>query len=311
MAGHLYIIKEREFCRLNEPIFKVGRSACVFNRFMDYPNCSIVCFVVCVKDEVSCETEVLRTMQKRFVHHVEYGNEYYEGNLPDIIDCVMEVVSNHEGGLVSDAFMQGIFDDDKSWRTSNKRQSQSTAVLNFLVEHENDLTDTGFHGPDLYAWYTRANNKNNAIMYDSFLKLLCKHHDVTYNRRTDVVQFSTLVSKHRHARFDYKDVLDVKEWMRDHDIRPDAFEFKHCRERAGDMYQRFLLEREDRRDKFDSLPSFLRIMRYLSVACMYCPMEHERFFVGVRFKEAPPAAPRQTCPLPKPLEAFRYVGRTA
>lgn len=93
VLGYLYIIQEREFIRLNEPVYKIGQTTRInpFKRLKDYPNGSRPLFLrQIIKTEEQFDLQVVEShMIYRFSLNFkllsDYGKEYFEGDINKMI----------------------------------------------------------------------------------------------------------------------------------------------------------------------------------------------------------------------------------
>lgn len=77
-GGYVYMLREREFVRLNENTVKIGKTTRrPHSRLTNYPKNSEIIFVKQVDNCHTKETELLKNFKKRFVWMKEYGLEYY------------------------------------------------------------------------------------------------------------------------------------------------------------------------------------------------------------------------------------------
>jgi uncharacterized C2H2 Zn-finger protein len=85
--GFFYILKEREFIKTNENIYKIGKTGkeCVIERFKQYPNESILYGSWEVKDCHLFENIMKNIFKLKFKLRNDIGIEYFEGNLKDMI----------------------------------------------------------------------------------------------------------------------------------------------------------------------------------------------------------------------------------
>jgi hypothetical protein len=97
--GYLYIIREREFIKSCESIFKVGHTnkPSPYKRLSQYPNNSEVIAIVKVHDAKNAESAYLETLNSLcidcvFVHRRDIGREYYEGDVNRLVDILYQVV---------------------------------------------------------------------------------------------------------------------------------------------------------------------------------------------------------------------------
>jgi|AACY02.10.fsa_nt_gi hypothetical protein len=92
--GHLYLIKEREFIKTNENIFKIGKSINVKNRMMGYPKDSLIYCIHAIKPELDLgktERELIKQFDNTFTNRKDIGREYYE--TPDENSPICEFIN--------------------------------------------------------------------------------------------------------------------------------------------------------------------------------------------------------------------------
>jgi hypothetical protein len=82
---HIYLIREREFIRMNEPIFKLGRSSNIKNRCGSYPKNSEIIIILQVGDSVQVEKELLKQFKQLFSQRRDIGDEYFAGDKAHMI----------------------------------------------------------------------------------------------------------------------------------------------------------------------------------------------------------------------------------
>jgi len=88
--GTIYIIICREFIRLNEPVYKIGKTRSIEKRAKQYPKGSRVLFSEIVPDMHVCELDVLSSLRENpnVQERREYGSEYFHGDYRVIRDIV-------------------------------------------------------------------------------------------------------------------------------------------------------------------------------------------------------------------------------
>ncbi len=79
LPGWVYIAQLSEHIRLNESVFKTGRSCDLMIRMGSYPNGSALAFAAQVPDCIAAEAALLAAFRARFVHRRDIGAEYFEG----------------------------------------------------------------------------------------------------------------------------------------------------------------------------------------------------------------------------------------
>lgn len=83
-TNYIYLVKEREFIKTNENIYKIGRSKQEnTKRFLQYPKGSELIIQARCIDCIKTEKILINIFKTKFIHRKDIGNEYFEGN--DII----------------------------------------------------------------------------------------------------------------------------------------------------------------------------------------------------------------------------------
>lgn len=78
-GGHLYLIREREFLKTRELVFKIGKTTDVRHRMPAYPKDSLLYAMVhCPYALGDAEKRLLRHFDTHFVRRDDIGREYYE-----------------------------------------------------------------------------------------------------------------------------------------------------------------------------------------------------------------------------------------
>jgi hypothetical protein len=92
---YVYLLREREFIDLNEPIYKLGKTIQQPNtRLAGYPKGSEVLLFIDVKNCHSAEKALMQRFDSRYFHCKDIGREYYEGDLNSMKRDFFDVVSN-------------------------------------------------------------------------------------------------------------------------------------------------------------------------------------------------------------------------
>jgi len=80
-TNYIYLVKEREFIKTNENIYKIGRSKQEnTKRFLQYPKGSELIIQARCIDCIKTEKILIELFKKEFIHRRDIGNEYFEGN---------------------------------------------------------------------------------------------------------------------------------------------------------------------------------------------------------------------------------------
>ena len=80
----IYLLREREFVRLKEECYKLGRtSQDPAKRFEGYPKGSEIILYIAVDNSITAEKQLLTIFKKEFKQKKDYGSEYFCGENPD------------------------------------------------------------------------------------------------------------------------------------------------------------------------------------------------------------------------------------
>lgn len=96
---YVYIIRECDFVRLNEDIYKIGRTSKTNpeDRFQKYRKGTEIVAFFKVNNSIECENKMI----KCFSNHInikkmdEYGKEYFQGNRNELLSEILKIVINY------------------------------------------------------------------------------------------------------------------------------------------------------------------------------------------------------------------------
>lgn len=92
---YVYVIKEREFIKTNEDIYKIGRTIKGHSkRVLQYPKGSLVLDIIKVPDAVLYEKEIKRVFNKKFIQRKDIGTEYFETTLIKLRKQLYKIVDH-------------------------------------------------------------------------------------------------------------------------------------------------------------------------------------------------------------------------
>jgi hypothetical protein len=136
MLQYVYLLREREFIRLNENTFKVGKTTQEpYKRFSGYPKGSEVLAFIAVGDCHKMETEILEHFREHFQQRKEYGSEYFQGDRDKIIHsfllCVEDPFTGYHRRLANRApdTAPSALDSDSSAADSDDADSAANEPL--------------------------------------------------------------------------------------------------------------------------------------------------------------------------------------
>ena len=97
MCEYIYLLKEREFIKTNEDIFKIGKTKQEnLTRLVNYPNGSQL--IIQMKCENCDKTEriLITLFTQKFKRRKDIGFEYFEGNYHEMIRYIFEEIEGKQ-----------------------------------------------------------------------------------------------------------------------------------------------------------------------------------------------------------------------
>ena len=92
ITHYVYLIHPREHIRMNEPVYKIGRTTQTnIKRFKNYPKGSKLLLQVCCEDSCKCETSILKLFKEKYIQRREFGNEYFEGSFIEMMKDIHSI----------------------------------------------------------------------------------------------------------------------------------------------------------------------------------------------------------------------------
>ena len=103
---HIYLIREREFAKLDEPVYKIGRTVNIHNRMNQYPKDSEIYLFEPVDNSMWYEKELISIFEDMYERAKvpsgeTIGKEYFVGNINEMIYVVRSFIMNHYPGKIS------------------------------------------------------------------------------------------------------------------------------------------------------------------------------------------------------------------
>ena len=137
----IYLIKEREFIKTKEPIYKIGKTKQEnLQRIKSYPNGSILLLYIITNDCDKKEKEIIQKFKELFIHKKDIGNEYFLGDYNHMINIILSIISNNssiEGSIdnSNNSLIEGSIESSKDivyFDYDNK-------IINFDNSHIKDI----------------------------------------------------------------------------------------------------------------------------------------------------------------------------
>lgn len=98
---YVYMIRPREFIRLNENTYKIGKTTQNPNsRLAGYPKGSEVLSFICVNDCDSAEKEIMSKFISEFKQALDYGREYFTGNEEAMLAQFITICTSNQQAIL-------------------------------------------------------------------------------------------------------------------------------------------------------------------------------------------------------------------
>jgi hypothetical protein len=87
---YIYLIHTRASLNIKEPVYKIGKTADFSKRISGYDKGSEPILMLYVNNCDIFEKRIIEIFNTNFIKRSDYGNEYFEGNVSDMIGIIMD-----------------------------------------------------------------------------------------------------------------------------------------------------------------------------------------------------------------------------
>ncbi len=183
MNGAIYLIRPREFVRIKELTYKVGRSGNVNRRQQAYPNDSLIMYTRSVNDNKKLETLILDQFKIKFTQEKKYGTEYFNGDYLKMIDVINEIIDEYDD----------VIDPDINIIENREEDHEN---LKYII---NQLIDSINYKEIIIQKYLQIDSKT----FD--------HHDLGYVNKSIIEQIENISTKTAGAKPPVQSVQEIQE----------------------------------------------------------------------------------------------------
>ena len=90
---YVYLLQEREFINSGQSVYKIGRTKQLNDkRFKQYPKNSMLLLQTICNNCVTCENQIMNMFKQKYIHRVDIGSEYFEGNVKEMQNDIFNIV---------------------------------------------------------------------------------------------------------------------------------------------------------------------------------------------------------------------------
>ena len=92
---YVYLLQEREFIHSGESIYKIGRTKQLNDKlFKQYPKNIMLLLQTFCNNCVTSENQIMNMFKQKYIHRVDIGSEYFEGNVKEMQRDIFNIVEN-------------------------------------------------------------------------------------------------------------------------------------------------------------------------------------------------------------------------
>lgn len=162
--GYIYLIREREFVRLNENVYKLGKTEQTPNgRLSGYPKNSEVILFIQTPDCTEIEKLLIKIFKNNFKQCLQYGTEYFEGNkdeMKNIINQNIHKIENSTNKIMENITNQQLV---KEYINSKYKKNKSNTDINIGIKKDGKYIciECNYTTTDGGSWYKHIKTKKH------------------------------------------------------------------------------------------------------------------------------------------------------
>jgi len=148
---YVYVLQVREFVRLREKVYKIGRTSKPnLGRLNDYPSGSVLYMQIQCNDSITIERAIINSFKQKYILRRDYGYEYFEGDINSMIDdihyitkCYRDTVNNSESKHYSESESES--ESDTELESNSESNTASVITSNFVDgKHRCEICEKSF-----------------------------------------------------------------------------------------------------------------------------------------------------------------------
>lgn len=156
MLSYIYLLREREFLRLNENIYKIGKTEQEpNNRLSGYPKGTEVILFINTDNCHTMEDKLIYIFKNIFIQRTDIGKEYFEGDKDYMVKIICDVINANNNNKIfkinnvrTESINNSIMDNDVNSNkienilsTKSNNADQDLIKKNELTREENIITN--------------------------------------------------------------------------------------------------------------------------------------------------------------------------
>lgn len=188
MNGYIYLLHTGEFVKANMNVYKPGRTNNINRRMKEYPFFTEQKLLMEVDDCVQMEAAILNQFKNDFRQCLEYGREYFEGDVNEMIKLIEEIINKITSGQASYSDYMNI-PEEKTYKicirdkkSINELQAESICDSELITYEQYNILKKGNIGLSEHNQidrYLLANTYENSEINEEFV---LKYSDISIRR---------------------------------------------------------------------------------------------------------------------------------
>ncbi len=210
---YVYLLKTRESIRLNENIYKIGRTSQQgMTRFYQYPTGSQLYLHINCYNSKKREDQIIELFNKKYKSIKEYGREYFEGELNNMKNDILHIVFYKNDDEINQKQNDNLIIDkldkkqNKEIKTEPNNENKVSKIQNIINQIKtNKLKKDSNSIEKHYCQQCKSNFKSRSGLY----KHKKQYHPDEFNKEKKTNnkkcqycknEFSSYISKWKHEK---------------------------------------------------------------------------------------------------------------
>jgi hypothetical protein len=182
---YIYLLKEREFIKTNECIYKIGKTKQKnLDRICNYPNGTALIIQIKCKNCDKLEKELIELFKTKYELQKHIGNEYFKGNCYNMIDDIYKACINERLEFNDNENNNEIKDEIKEMEiTTYDDFIKYSNIKKIIITNKNNKEGYLTHGNDIWFKIIGINKLTDDNIDKSLLSILKNNSkdDLIYN----------------------------------------------------------------------------------------------------------------------------------
>jgi hypothetical protein len=170
---YIYLLKEREFIKTNECIYKIGKTKQKnLDHICNYPNGTALIIQIQCDNCDKLEKELIEIFKSKYELQKHIGNEYFKGNCYHMIDDIYKVCINEQLELNVDENKDEIKEIKEIKITTYDEFIKHSNIKKIIINNKNNKEGYLTNGNDIWVKIIGINKLTDNNIDKSLLSIL-------------------------------------------------------------------------------------------------------------------------------------------